>query len=409
MGYGTHALRGFGWTTLVRVYAKVFTLLKIVLLARVLSPADLGAFGLTTILLMLSEVFTETGINSFLIRSSKKIETYIDTAWVTSIARGILISLVMLVLAWPLSQFYQDQSLFPLILIASGVPFLRGFINPSLIRWNKELHFKHEAILRAILMTIEYGVGIVLAYVMKSSYGLMIGILVSVLAEVVLTHVLISPRPSFQWKKSVFREIFGFGIWHNFNTVLHFLGQTVDDLIVGKILGSQSLGYYQTSFNMAQTATNDISDSAIQSVYPVFTRLQQDVVRFRKAVLWSVLPMAIVLGLGSFIFALYAEELVFFVLGPKWLPAVPVLPWLLGAGWLQSLNNLLYPIYLAKGEPKEQFAVNGLYLLFMIIFLVPLTMKFSLIGVGMALFFARLLVQPIAIGRFIHALRRWNV
>lgn len=408
MGYRLHALKGVGWFAFVKLYAKSLTVLKMVILARVLSPADLGAFGLAAILILLTEIFTETGINTFLIQSKEHISKYVDTAWVTSILRGVLIGGLLSIAAWPLSIFYGNSSLLPLVLIAAAVALVRGFINPSIILWQKELSFRHEAVFRAFLFTLELGVGISLAFVWQNSLGLMFGILASAVMEVVLSHLLLAPKPKLRWNKQIFLEVFGFGRWHNLNAVIFFLGQTSDDLIVGRILGSGNLGYYQTAFNIAQSATTDLGDSVSQSMYPIYAKLHDDMPRLRRAMVYSLLPLAALVAGGCIILILFAEPIVRLVLGAKWLPVLPVLPWMLASGWLQSLNNLIYPIYLVKGEPKQQLAIHFWYWLILIVLMVPMSAWKGLTGAGMTLLIARLAVQPLMLARLRGFWKRWG-
>jgi len=408
MSYRSHALRGISWYTLVKVYAKALTVAKIIILARVLSPADLGVFGLAAILILLAEVFTETGINTFLIQNKDPISKYLNTAWVTSIVRGLIIGGILAALAWPLSVFYADSSLLALILGASLVPVMRGFINPSVILWQKELSFRKEALFRALLFSVELGVGIPLAFAWKNPLGLMVGILVSAAVETALTHLLIAPRPQLQWNVQRFREVFGFGRWHNLNTIFAFLGQTTDDMIVGKILGSGNLGYYQTAFNIAQTSTNDLSDSVASSMYPIYARLHDDVPRLKKAVVFSILPTALLLAAGCVVIVLLAEPAIRIALGEQWLPVIPALPWMLAAGWIQAINSLIYPLYLVKGEPKQQLPMHVWYWVFLIVLMIPLSTLNGLTGAAMTLFFARLFVQPLVAMRLRTFWKRWS-
>ena len=95
MGYFQTALRGLSWMGALRVVTRSLALVKIAILARILVPAQFGIYGIATLVLGFLEMLTETGINIFLIQKNKKVDEYVNSAWVVSIVRGFLISFLM--------------------------------------------------------------------------------------------------------------------------------------------------------------------------------------------------------------------------------------------------------------------------------------------------------------------------
>ena len=80
---------------LLRGSTRGLALLKMVVLARFLTPAQFGVFGIALLALAFLEIITETGINVVLIQEEDEIDSYISTAWIVSIARGVLISIAI--------------------------------------------------------------------------------------------------------------------------------------------------------------------------------------------------------------------------------------------------------------------------------------------------------------------------
>src|SRR5690348_7551898 len=124
MGYAQHALRGAGWNGVLKVVSVLFIAAKIFVLAHLLSPSDFGLFSLVAIALGIVEATTETGINTTIIQSQRSIEYFIDTAWVIAILRGMVISILMILIGAGIQQYYHQQQLFFLVAIASLVPFI---------------------------------------------------------------------------------------------------------------------------------------------------------------------------------------------------------------------------------------------------------------------------------------------
>jgi len=119
MGYSKKALINIGWSGLLRIFLRILTFAKLALLARILSPSDFGAVGIATLVLAFLETLTETGVNVFLIQEKGKINSYLNTAFIISILRGILISLVIFISAPYISSFFNSENSLQLIFLIS--------------------------------------------------------------------------------------------------------------------------------------------------------------------------------------------------------------------------------------------------------------------------------------------------
>jgi O-antigen/teichoic acid export membrane protein len=96
MGYQKEALKGITFIGLIRVVTRLLSFIKTIIIARILSPYQFGAFGIATLVLVFAEILTETGVNTFLIQEKEEINEYIDTSWLVSIIRGFIIFLIIL-------------------------------------------------------------------------------------------------------------------------------------------------------------------------------------------------------------------------------------------------------------------------------------------------------------------------
>ena len=97
MGYTKDAIRGISWIGFFRIATRGISYVRIVILARILTPSQFGAVDIALLTLSITEIFTETGINIFLYQQKEKIDKYINTAWVVSIVRGLFIGLIKLI------------------------------------------------------------------------------------------------------------------------------------------------------------------------------------------------------------------------------------------------------------------------------------------------------------------------
>src|SRR3990167_805663 len=132
MNYKSLFVKGLSWSFALRGLSRLLTYVRIAILARILTPAQFGIFGIATLVLTFLEIMTETWINVFLVQQSEDVDSYVSTAWVISIVRGLLITISIVVSSRLISEFFHSPDSLPVLLLISIVPFIRGFINPSI-------------------------------------------------------------------------------------------------------------------------------------------------------------------------------------------------------------------------------------------------------------------------------------
>lgn len=160
MGYTFRALKGISWMGILRASTRGISFLRIAILARILNPSQFGVFGVASLILAFLEILTETGINIFLIQQRDDIKSYLSSAWIVSIIRGCLISLLLILSAPFISDFFNSPESYPVIILIAFVPFIRGFINPAIINIQKEIQFQKELYIRFTLFVIDAAIAI---------------------------------------------------------------------------------------------------------------------------------------------------------------------------------------------------------------------------------------------------------
>src|SRR3990167_2165686 len=172
MGYSKTVIMGASWIGGLKLFSRLVSILRTIIIARILSPSQFGIFGIATLALSLIETFTETGINIVLVQKKESIEEYINTAWVISIIRGSIIFLVIFISADFVADFFKSQEAYPLLVLVAFVPLIRGFINPAIAKFQKELKFSKEFYYRSSIFLIETLISLTLVILTKDPIAL---------------------------------------------------------------------------------------------------------------------------------------------------------------------------------------------------------------------------------------------
>ena len=393
MSYFKKAVSGIYWTGTLRACLRVFTIIRTVILARLLIPAQFGIYGVASLALALLETLTETGINVFLVQE-KDSDSYIDTAWLVSIARGTIISLILILSGRFIASFFKSPSSLTLLLLISLVAFIRGFINPSVVTFQKNLKFNKEFQFRSVLFLIEASVTVVSAFITKSAVSFVHGLLASSICEVAFSLTFIKPRPHFSFIPEKLRLILHRGKWLTAAGIFNYLYHNLDNIVVGRLLGVAPLGLYDTSYKISSLPITEISEVFSKVTFPIFSQIQDDTARLSRAYFKSTLALsALVVPFGLLLFLF--PQIIVILLGPNWLPAVPVLRLLSVYGVIRSISGASSALFLAVHKTNYVTYLTLASILGLGITIIPLVSRFGLIGAAMSAIIGSLAAIPV--------------
>lgn len=394
MGYSKVAIKGFSWLTLFRVVTRAISFGKTIVLARFINPSQFGVFGIVMLVLSFIEVITETGVNVFLVQEKNNVDKYINSAWVVSILRGIIIAALMIISSPFVADFFNSPEAQQLIVIASIIPFLRGFINPSVVKFQKELKFRQEAYYRISILIVEITATIVLLFIYPQTISLIIGIIVGVIFELLLSFLVVVPRPRIEFNKEYLALIINNGKWITGTVILNYGYERGDNILVGRLLSSYSLGIYDMAYRIAMVPLTEIGDMISRVVFPVYVLISDNYERFKRAFFRTLfVTCALVFPIGA-LFFFFTEQIVLFVLGQKWIEVVPVLQVLSILGVIKAIMNCALSMLLAVKMQKQITLITFIGVSGMFSTIVPLISQFGLLGAAYAATFGYLITTP---------------
>lgn len=405
MGYTKEAVKGISWLGAFRLFARALSFLRTLVIARILSPAQFGVYGIAALVLSLIEVLTETGINVFLVQNKESIGRYVGTAWVISIFRGFIISSLIFFSSFLVANFFNNKDVLALLILVSIVPFIRGFINPSVARFQKDLQFHKEFFYRSGIFLIETIVSIFLVVKMKDPIALIYSLIAGAAFEVIISILLVKPMPIIEFNKKIFKEIISRGRWITGSGIFSYLFQNGDNVVVGKVLGAGSLGIYDMAYNISTLPLNEISDIVARVTLPIYVKISDDKKRLRRAYLRTVLLTTVLISPIVLLFLLFPEQLILFVLGERWIQATGILRILAIYAMLSMLGSPSGALFYSVKKQKYLTIVSIVSFVAMIVSIVPLIDQFGVIGAGVAVILGSLATLPFMFFYLIKILR----
>lgn len=391
MGYFQDTIKGISWAGTLRLSTRLIAFLRIAILARILTPAQFGVFGIAAFVLAFVEIVTETGINVFLIQEKKKIDDYIHTAWIVSIIRGIIVSLAIILLASFIASFFNSPQSYSLLVLISAVPFIRGFINPAIIKFQKELEFQKEFWFRLFVFFVDAATAIILVFLIREPIGLVWGLIAGATLEVILSFLLVKPTPRFVFEGERIKRVVGRGKWMTFAGIFDYLFRNLDDMSVGKLLNTSSLGLYQMAYKLSELPITEISVVVSKVTFPVFTKISNDAKRLRTAFLKTMVAVSGLIITIGLLLILFPREIISIILGSQWLDAAIVLQILAIFGIFRAISGSISILFLAVQKQELVTLVVFANMAGLATTVVPLVLMFGMVGAGISAIIGSLL------------------
>jgi lipopolysaccharide exporter len=346
----TTVLRGLGWLTGAQGVRQALQLGFRVLLVRLLTPEDFGLLGMVTVVSAFLLMFNDLGLGPALVRQEAVTEAELSTVFWLNLATGILLALGTAALGAPLARFYGQPALLPICVGLSWGSLAAPLSTVHNALLQRRFAFRGLATIDLLGVMGGGGVGVLLAATGHGVWALVWqsnGTIVAVLLAT-LCHARWTPR--LQFDPAAAARLRRFSGCLTAASVVNYWVRNLDNLLVGRFLGSAALGFYAQAYQMMLYPVQNVAALAGRVMFPALARVQADGDRLRRAYLQALRGIAALtfpLMLGAMVLAtdLYAA-----LFGPKWQPSVLLFQILCGVGMLQSLGTTIGWIYTITGR-----------------------------------------------------------
>ncbi len=299
-------------------------ILVLVLLTRLLSPADFGVVGAALVIITISLTFSQLGLGPALIQRPVLEPGHISTAFFASTGFGIVAAGIVWLIAPLLALFFRMDQLTPIVRWLAIVFPILGLTTVAENLLQRDLRFRLLANTDVVAYAVGYGVvGVVLALLGRGVWALVAAQVTQVcVRSIVLLRAappLFHPRPRRRW----FNELLGYGAGVSAARIGFTVANQIDNFVVGRWLGAVALGLYSRAFQLMSVPTALLGDVLDKVLFPTMARVQDDQRRLANAFLQGTAIVVLVTLPAGVIAAILARDLVAVAFGSKWSALVP--------------------------------------------------------------------------------------
>jgi O-antigen/teichoic acid export membrane protein len=356
-------IAGLGWTLGTQVVNQGSRFLISVVLARLLVPADFGLLGMVLVFTGFAGLFGDFGFGQSLIQREKIEERHRSSVFWLSLGMGFLLAGITAAAAPLTAHFYREPRLVSvMMLIAVSFPLASlSVVQKALL--SRGMKFRALGLIDVANSII---IGIAAIALALRGFGVWSLVWQQILYCVVMavgTWWVLGWRPQLIFDLRAVKELFGFSANLTAFSVVNYWTRNTDNMLVGRVLGSASLGIYSRAYNLMLLPLSQVTWVVARVMFPAMSRLQNDKLRVKNIYLRTVsiiglITFPLMLGLlavtDHFVLALY---------GSAWAELIPVLRVFCILGMTQAVTSTVGLIFQSQGRTDWMFwwgAFSGL-------------------------------------------------
>lgn len=333
-----------------------------IVIARWVGPLGFGTYAVAYVTMTAMTTFDELGVTLAIVRWEGDPRRIIPTVSTISVSFSVLIYFCFFFAAPWFTRAMGVPAATTVVRMLAFCVLIDGLTNVPVAVLQRNFQQGKRTIADQVNVWLSIGVTLVLALTGHGAMSLAIGRLAGNFASMILLLIFVPDSLRLGFDRVLAGSLLRFGMPLAGANLLLFAVTTVDQVIVGRVLGAVALGFYVLASNLSSWPINVFS-VPVRNVAPaLFSRLQQDPVRMRQTFLSvagllaaTALPVCFLIG-GS------AKPLIGYVYGPRWHPAAEALIGLSMIAAARILFELGYDYLSVLGKSRLLLTVQLVWL-----------------------------------------------
>jgi O-antigen/teichoic acid export membrane protein len=333
-----------------RYLVLVLALASSMILARLLTPEQIGVYSVSLAVIGIAQVLRDFGIGNYLIQEKDLTEAQLRTAFGISLLLGSVMFLPLFLAAPWLADFYGDPRMVSTLRICSLNFIVLPFCSISLALLRREMQFGRLLYVSLAAAVVNFTVTLGLALSGHGPDSMAWGAVASNAATGLGAHVA-RGRPAFLWPSlTEWRRVTRFGGQSAVTSVVTSVSMDINDLALGKILGLAPVALFSRAQGLVNLFNRELLGAVRNVLFPAFAKSHREDQAIEPQHVHTV-TLVTALGWPFFGFlALFPLETMRLMYGPQWDGAAALLPVLAAGGALYCGASFITSALMAVGR-----------------------------------------------------------
>lgn len=347
-----------GWSYGTRYLLLAVQFVSTIVIARLVTPDDIGLYGVAAVFIGLGQLIREFGINRYIVYEPELNSERIRAASTLNLALGWSAGILIFFSAEPVGAFYGRPEVREVMhLLSINFVFVPlGAIIFAFLR--RELRFREIMLVRVGSTLLGAVVGITTAWYGEGYRALVWSAIAGTVTTVALCHLYkpsgVSLRPGIRGIGHVLR----FCRYAGPETIISHVGDTAPDWILGKALDMQAVGLFSRAVGTIALFRIAVLDGLLTVLLPYFSKNLREGKESGTAYAHAVAclsglawPFFVVLGLLS-------APIIETLYGSQWREAAPLLQVMCIGAIPLALTSVASDALTGLGRIREVFHIT---------------------------------------------------
>jgi len=349
-GLARKAAAGAAWSIGQNLLTRVTAFVTVLILARLLSPADFGVVTIAATLIPILQVLADLGITMYVQQHPAPTKLIYDTYFWTSASIALVGGCVLFFCAPFIADLFGEPSAGSVMQAISPTALLVSLGAVPQTMQRKELRFRAIAVQGVIAALVSQAVAVATALAGLGVWALVLQTLTLQFLATLLAWISTRYRPSFQFSWSELRHMVRFGGNYVVSTGFQTAAQLLINFVVTSTLGVSALGYLNIVQRLVNVVTGVVLTAVVQVSTVAFAMIRESVERLRSGYLRSFSTLYTLLVPIMVFIAASAEHLVPFMYGDQWGRSI-------GPGMILAITGIFFvdalehSLYAGIGKP----------------------------------------------------------
>lgn len=342
-----------------------------IILARLLSPHDMGVFAIALAMVALLALVQAFGLGSLIVREARLEPSLAATAFTINALLGLLLAAAISGLGLFGAAFLHEDGVRRVLLVLALQPLIAIIEFLPASRLEREGDFKTLALVKTVRSALATTITVLLAFKGFSYMSLAWGQLAGAAFNALALSILAARHVSFRVSLKEWRAVSRFGGQMLAISGVNSLADRLAEILLGRIIDLAALGLYSRASSMFNLLWNNIHIVMARILLVDFADLARRGIPLRERYLRVVALMTAILWPGFAGLAILSGPFIQIVYGPPWIGAAAPLTMLSIAGMVLVSITMTWQVFVVSKETDRQARI-----------------EFVRSGVGLALFTA---------------------
>lgn len=339
--------RGIKWGLIQKCTMQPVQFLYGIILARLISPEEMGILGLTAIFFAIAGQLQQCGFGAALIRKQDRTDEDICTVFWFNVAMSLLLSLLLFLAAPWFAELFNQPALINLTRVSALLMFLNSTASVHGTLYQARRDFKTPAIISMCATFIAMPFAVWAAYAGWSYWAPMLQGIISGLISLIVVWIVSPWKPKLKFSISSFKSFFSFGSNLALTGILNQFYHEIRTFIIGKFYSSAQLAYYGRGQQICSTPLHLMLGVLGPVTFPIMATIQHDQKKLLQVYRQYIRLTVLSVEWAMITLASNSEALIIFLYGDRWATAA-IYAQILCFGWMLnpilSLNTNLFAI-----------------------------------------------------------------